>query len=420
MVPTMVGCLYSRLAMTRRRSPSSGPGRRLALLATALLACRGEPPATMPDSDSQASGQDTAATDTATEPATEPDLPAEPPYPVDACKLGAGAAGGIGLGFPRSPDRLRATGTVRVVVLFADFPDVSASMTPAQVMDILSPTAVDFVADVSYGRMQLELDPLLEWLRMSQDSSAYAAAIAAFAPHRDWLQEAIDLADARVDFSDADLVLLMAAPNASAIGYGPTWIGNAGPGGALEADGAMIKNGITSGADLLAWGGIWLNHEMGHSLGLVDSYSFTEPTGFTRPFSLMDLISSEAPEYLAYERWLLGWLDDERVACLPESASLLLAPIEQPEGLAAAVVPLSATRAIVVESRRALGWDEALTDEGAVVYTVDTAVASGSGPIRVLNDQRALQAGDSLTVEGVTIEVTASSGAGDAVTLTLP
>ena len=309
---------------------------------------------------------------------------------------------------------------MRAVVLFADFPDLSASMSPEQVMDILEPSSVDFLADISYGQFQLQLDPHLEWLRMSQPASEYAAAITAYAPHRDWLQEAVDLADASVDFSGAELVLLMAAPNAEQIAYGPTWLGHGGPGGALEADGAQIKNGITSGADLLHWGGLWLDHELGHSLGLVDLYSYSEPLGYTRPFDMMDLISSEAPEYLAYERWLLGWVDDARIACLPESATLELAPIEQAEGLAAAMVPLSPTHNLVVESRRALGWDEKLAKPGVVVYTANAAIPSGSGPIRVLNDQQALAPGESVVVEDVQVEVLAASPEGDSVRITLP
>ena len=309
---------------------------------------------------------------------------------------------------------------MRAVVLFADFPDLSASMSPEQVMDILEPSSVDFLADISYGQFQLQLDPHLEWLRMSQPASEYAAAITAYAPHRDWLQEAVDLADASVDFSGAELVLLMAAPNAEQIAYGPTWLGHGGPGGALEADGAQIKNGITSGADLLHWGGLWLDHELGHSLGLVDLYSYSEPLGYTRPFDMMDLISSEAPEYLAYERWLLGWLEDERVACLPESAHVQLRPIEQPEGLAAVMVPLSPTRNLVVESRRALGWDQALADPGAVAYIVDSSIASGAGAIEVLNGQQALEPGDALRVEGVGVEVLEAGPEGDLVELILP
>ncbi|MCB9751035.1 MAG: hypothetical protein H6713_13685 [Myxococcales bacterium] len=400
----------------------------LLLLADALVGC-GQPATSTTDGDdpgTTTSGPTTAQTSSAVGTgaetlATTTGEPTQPPmFPVDPCRLEVGVGGGIGLGFPRPLDRLRATGSVRVVVLFAEFPDVSASMTPAQAFELLSPTAVDFIADTSYGALALALDPHLEWLPMSQPSTEYASAIQAFASHRDWLQEAISLADPSVDFSDAELVLLIAAPNADAIAYGPTWIGFDGPGGALEADGAAIKNGITSGADLLSWGGLWLDHELGHSLGLVDSYSFIEPTGFTRPFSLMDLISSDAPEYFAYERWLLGWLDDARVACLPESTTVRLSPIERDEGLAAVMVPLAATRSLVVESRRAIGWDQALSREGAVVYTVDTTVASGEGPIRVLNDQQALGVGDSLSVEGVTIAVLDSSEDGDTVALTLP
>lgn len=392
----------------------------LASLSCSLLACSATAPNSNPDTSTSTTTADTGSdsgTETETETGTETD---EPLYPVEPCRLGPGVTAGIGLGFPRPPERLRSTGSVRAVVLFADFPDVNASMSPQEVFDILSPTASDFVDDTSYGAMQLVLEPHLEWLRMSKPSTEYTTAITANAPHRDWLQEAIDLADPNLDFSGAELVVLMATPNADAIGYGPTWLGYAGPGGALEADGAQIMNGITSGADLLYWGGIWLDHELGHSLGLVDSYSFTDPTGFTRPFSLMDLISSEAPEYLAYERWLLGWLDDTRIACLPESASLLLSPIEQAEGLAAIMVPLSANRSLVVESRRAIGWDQALVDVGAVVYTVDTNVASGSGPIRVLNGQQALGLGETLTAEGISVEVVSAGPQGDTVTVTLP
>lgn len=393
------------------------------LVLASLLACRGAvPDATEPDSSTEEATATASASASTTEDTTEDTTTNddEPLFPVDPCRIGPGVSAGVGLGFPRVPDRLRSTGSVRAIVLFADFPDVTAAMTPQQLMAILSPKASEFVGSVSYGAMQLVLEPHLEWLRMSQPSTSYAAAITEFASHRDWLQEAIDLADPVVDFSGAELVVLIAAPNAEAIAYGPTWLGFEGPGGALVADGAQIENGITSGADLLSWGGIWLDHELGHSLGLVDSYSFDAPTGFTRPFSLMDLISSEAPEYLAYERWLLGWLDDARVACLPESTTLLLSPIEQAQGIAAVMVPLSATRSLVVESRRALGWDTALTEVGAVAYTVDTNVASGSGPIRVLNGQQALGPGASLTVEGILVEVVDADAHGDTVAVTLP
>ena len=47
------------------------------------------------------------------------------------------------------------------------------------------------------------------------------------------------------------------------------------------------------------------------------------------------------------------------------------------------VVPLTETTALVVESRRILGYDSHLSKEGALVYKVDTSVPTGEGPIVV-------------------------------------
>ena len=347
-------------------------------------------------------------------------MPSTPLHPVAPCKLVPTPPGSLGLGFPRSDKRLRSTGVVRAKVLFVDFPDAAAT-TPTQTLaEILAPTAADFFAGASYGAMTLAFDFHSTWLRMSKPSTEYAAAIKTYQGHRDWLQEAVTLADGAVDFSDGDVVVLIATPAAKAISYGPTWMGVGGASGSLVADGAAITNGVTSGTDLLSWGGIWLNHELGHSLGLPDLYDFNSSGGFTRPFSLMDLISSEAPGYFAYSRWLLGWISDPQVVCLSASEQVTLAPIEAKGGLKLAVVPLSSTRAVVVESRRAIGLDKALKREGAVVYTVDTTVTSGHGPVQVHNDRKALLAGESVTVEGVTIALLSSDGAGDTIVVTTP
>lgn len=339
--------------------------------------------------------------------------------PATACEIEEASYAGVGLGFPRSTDRLPSTGTVNGVVLFADFPDVEAEMTPEEAFALISPGAEDFFEAVSYGRMDLELHPNLEWLRLGNPSASYGEAIRTFEGHRAFISEAIALADDDVDFSDADIVIVISTPNASDITYGPAWTGGTFAGGTLTPDGARIRNGATSGIDLTGWGPTWLNHEMGHTMSLVDLYSFDGPTGFTRPFSLMDLISSEAPEYLAYERWFLGWIDDNQIACRAASGTTMLTPVEQATGKKAVIVPLEATRALVVESRRALGYDHALSREGAVAYIVNTTIASGHGTIQVLNGQEALQEGDSVTSDGVTVTVVSSTESGDEVQVDL-
>jgi hypothetical protein len=60
-----------------------------------------------------------------------------------------------------------------------------------------------------------------------------------------------------------------------------------------------------------------------------------------------------------------------------------LTPLAIPGGIKAVVVPLTETTALVVESRRKLGYDSHLSKEGALVYKVDTSVRTGEGPIVV-------------------------------------
>ena len=104
----------------------------------------------------------------------------------------------------------------------------------------------------------------------------------------------------------------------------------------------------------------------------------------------------------------------------------LISPVQTTGGTKAVVIPLSRTKAVVVESRRKIGVDKGLNKAGALVYLVDSSVRSGLGPVKVfpsntatdpwyLNAPRAL--GESVTVEGVTIEVIESNENGDTVSV---
>ena len=176
-----------------------------------------------------------------------------------------------------------------------------------------------------------------------------------------------------------------------------------------------ITNGVTSGFDILYWGFLWLPHEMGHSLSFVDIYDYDGGPGFSGEFSLMNDIAADAPEYFAWERWHADWLDDPQVVCIESEHTTTLSPIEVEGGIKAAVVKVGSSRVIVVESRRALGYDSALTDEGAIVYVVDTSIYSGYGTIEVMNGKQALSPGESVTVDGVTVTVLDATDDGDTV-----
>lgn len=355
-------------------------------------------------------------------------VPSPTAPPVQVCQRPSFA--NLGFGFPRSEHRLPSTGRVNVIVLFADFEDAPATRSPQEVFSILSPGAEQFFAAQSYGRFDLQLQPHFVWLRLSQPSAHYGNSLTTYYEHLAFLQEAIDLADAELDFSQVQAVVLLANPDAYEIAYGPTYTGFLDSG--LSADGVIIPNGMTSGRDLLHWGHLWLNHEMGHSLGLPDLYAYDLQEfifAYTGGYSVMGNIFGHAPELTAFERWQLGWLDDEQILCLPSGVEteVSLTAIEQPGGLKALVTPLDDSRLLVVESRRALGYDQALEQPGALVYIVDANISSGYGPMQVLPKaaddpdllNSTLAQGESVEVEGIRLQVIEHGAQFDRVQLSL-
>jgi M6 family metalloprotease-like protein len=356
---------------------------------------------------------------------------------VDSCKLPVTDGQGdtsIG-GWPRIDERLRSIGDVNATVIMVDFPDAPAAMTPTEALALISP-AQDLFKEMSYGKFNYVLKPQLKWYRMSKNSNSYAPNGFTFYSHRDYISEAASLADSEVDFSSTDSLIIIANP--SAVGFG-----DRGPAFAainktgITLDGRYISNGATSATDLNTWKHVWLNHEVTHTLGLVDLYSYANNRPgvyedfhrFVGGFSYMGFASETAysPSLLAFERWNLGWLDDTQISCMTgNQQTTLITPVQTNGGTKAVVIPLSRTKAVVIESRRKLGVDKGLSKAGALVYVVDSSIRSGLGPVQVFpsnlasdpwyqNAPRAL--GESVTVEGITIEVIESNENGDLVSI---
>lgn len=334
---------------------------------------------------------------------------------VAACRLpDQNLRSDVGLGFPRKRDRLPSLGEVHLTVLFVDFPDAPAAMTPEQALSLISPLAEAFFARNSYGKLKLVLDPCLHWTRMSKPSADFHFHRGAdFLTHRVYLQEAITLTP-QADFSRAQGVVVIANPAARAIDYGPAF--TAAPGFGVLAGGREILNGATSGSDLTSWGWTWFNHEIGHALSLVDLAGPAPENGhwntYVGDFSLMGSPAGIGRDYLGWERWQLGWLEDNQVICPTQAGfDAALTPIERPEGSKIVVVPVAETRAVVVENRQPEGFDERLPASGLLVYLVDTALGPHQGAIRVVPHSpdedhyftSLLKEGRSVAVEGVTV-----------------
>ncbi|MCX4584707.1 M6 family metalloprotease domain-containing protein [Streptomyces sp. NBC_01481] len=332
----------------------------------------------------------------------------------------------------------RPIGTIKVGMIFVDFPDAPATESPADDAAQLMPGA-DWLWNASYGKAWLAITQQQRWVRMPHNSTDYGFARGlSHETHEAYLKDAVTAADRDVDFSRYDMVYVVATRNASAISFTPTYVYDPGTAGVV-ADGTRIKWAVTFGQDMWHWGPKLVAHETAHSFGLPDLYAFdagTDAHRFVGGWDVMGLIGGKAPQYFAWESWKLGWIDDGQVYCQASvgSGTARLTAVEYGSGTKMAVVRTGPTTAYVVESRRAVQADTAACSTGALVYKVDTSAQTGYGPIRVMDakpaatpasgcrplDDAPYWAGESFTDSAarVRIDVLSADGYGETVRVT--
>ncbi|MDT0319930.1 M6 family metalloprotease domain-containing protein [Streptomyces millisiae] len=311
------------------------------------------------------------------------------------CRLPA-ATDDLGSGFPVDEQALPAVGTLRAAMVFVDFEDHPAPRGSLLKAEANLRSGVEYLEDLSGGELDIEVTGSDGWVRMPEPSTSYPFDRGlSYEDHVRYLGDAVRAADDGFDFSNTDVVWVVATEEAENISFSPTTNHLD-----VTADGNHLTHAVTFGYDQWRWGGLVLAHETGHTLGLPDLYLFEappdDPTNWHAAvggWDLMGLISGQAPEYFAWQRWQLGWLADRQVVCAPArgSTTATLVPVAEstttarPSADATLVLPLSATRAVVVENRQAIGYDREILTPGALVYTVDTSVRTGRGPIRVVD-----------------------------------
>lgn len=333
---------------------------------------------------------------------------------ISACQLSEfSGRPDIGLGFPKKPGRLRTTGNVKIAVIFVDFSDQPADASTEDALESFSPYAENYLNAVSYQKLTVQFVPTYKWFRMTNPSTAYGWPAPSTSQFSDFIREAIGIADPTVNFRGSDAFVIV--PFAAATVFSRARAFVAVPPAAIMADGIDFYNGAVAIAPTVRAGATFA-HEIGHMLGLVDLYGFSGlPARYSGEFSTMGTGQGKAEELFAWERWSLGWVDELTVLCQPSRSSgvIRLWPVETSHGTKMLVVPVSITSAIVVESRRRLGFDNKLAKTGSLVYLVDTSVPSGNGTIKVLpfdetnqsKQTNILEEGESVSYQNVMIKL---------------
>ncbi|SVC55022.1 uncharacterized protein METZ01_LOCUS307876, partial [marine metagenome] len=302
------------------------------------------------------------------------------------------------VGFPLDGNT-PATGTIKVVLLPVDFSDAVGTgqeISDAQVqIDIFN----EWVRSQSRSTLTVDWAFPAEWLRASRpsleygldpdsvyaamrggDARDYAAIVESFGT------EVVALADSLVDFTDVQFVFVLLPKTIVHIdphvGYFHLNIpSDESTIEKLWGGGAFFYRPDNYGFPEKELWSVWL-HEIGHTWGLAGHAPVAilgrehERGSTDSDLHLMGNQDALHKVFSVWDQWLLGWLPENEVYCLPGSqldrTDVELVALERSGegGYRTAMIPLTQSSILVVESHRSEGYGERAAPLGnaVVVY----------------------------------------------------
>jgi len=394
--------------------------------------------------------QSAATTSTTTSTTSIPATSSETEFaPVIECKLPKpanlpGDDGAMGsVGFPRNAAQIASEGSHKGLLLLIDFPDIVAGSNLRPTFeDWQIPLVEQLFESASYGRFTLDIVPSQKVYRIDKPSTEYNLIEAPEGgplpgvPVRlnDLLLDAMTLADRDINFSEYAFVSLAAPISARFTLSGAFGVSSLQM---QRFDGAQFQFASFSPLDAVLpkeqYNKIWnWSHDIGHMLGLMHPYA----RGVQNAWDIMYSFAPQ-PDFLGWNKWKLNWISDNQVACLTKSSrtplTVLLTPVgNKTEGKKLLMAKLGPATAIAIEVRRATRLDKSgmqASDEGTIVYRVDTSKSADSGPFELVSNPTktspgwnqfvvgTMKPGEVTVIEGLEIRVLQSTAVGDYVSI---
>ena len=361
---------------------------------------------------------------------------------IDLCKIQQGdpMLKNFSSGFPIKPERMSLTNSPTVQFIAIDFAGNRATTKPKDDLKDVTDALNTFYKNQATKPVDLDLRIPADYADMPKTVEEYGLDVDFFAGgftgkardnYFDYLRAAIKLVDKDIDFTGVEAIVIATPPSIKNKQIGVFVAEAAAAGQGHQTDEGVIYNALIRGNDEVRDLDNW-THEFGHLLGMTDlrdTQSLSnQKSGGLGYFDLM--ANQNLPELLVWQRFLLGILNDNQIRCVTNQTSTThwLSPVAsittKPKGV---VIPLSSTTAIVVESRRRLGFDINMgkNTEGALVYRLDTKVPYHLSPIKIIYPTRSidrewetdstLRLGESVTSDGWKITVTEAGKFGDVI-----
>ena len=283
------------------------------------------------------------------------------------------------LGFPLNQTGSKAVGTINLGLVAADFPNFQGKATE---LDKLSVQIAEFNKWLSFqsgGRLIANWQFPKQWLRLPKNAADYG--VVGFNPqsHNAINNDVIKASDPYINYLDMDELFVYfpdsltdSEPNRNPFDGVLSQIGGTevstseGTLKHLKGSGTVSKQKQYGLAPTL-WA-LWA-HDLLHTIG-VEGHNPVESSTLESEDYVNQVVSG-------WNQYLLGWLGETQIACIDLSIlngnEVDMVPLQESRtGYRVAIVPISETRAIVVESHRAVGYAKDLGASGVLVYLMDT------------------------------------------------
>ena len=393
-------------------------------------------------SPTQSSGTSTDVLSNRKQPSTvfayaPPSLPSEN---IDLCKIKETREDATRSGFPRPTPAYKDFGEVKWALIPLDWADVPGEANFIDRAKENMQGATEWADLTSEGQFKIEWQMYDKWVRLPGSSSEYAippesnGGFNAPDQQRFW-QRAIVEADKYFDFTGIQAVMFILPAGQQVVKYGikgNNWfdvVKNYTTGEGTKIDFFAIPSTFNeepnSGRNYWSW---WMYHFM---VGVGVAKYGGSKIALPLTSYLLQGSTEGSREIGGWIRFLIGWMPENRVYCRLASnlspMEITLVPLtdNKTSGLKLAVIPLSETKAIILESRRETKYS-CLTQtvrNGVFAYLYDSSLGHEEEYFKAIapegrpNESYScyaspspdflLHQGDKVTYGGVTIELLA-------------